>query len=397
MRAPTGRWTIQDDLAFRLCPDDLANGHAQIRDALTEGEAWLDHRMRWLHSARWTAAASFVASGAALLASQFGLWPAAWTSGPLAAFSALVWGLCEAAPVWVQSSIFDWGARFPLNARRLAPLREYLAAAAASSAPLHDLEGNVVAPEFLLNPWAVLLFSEREEIRRLPTVGAQGLRRVRYGKLLLAEMPTALALPGATPPDTNRKASPVTIVIDRSVTNIDQRRQRLTLEQRNTNVQTTNHFEFVTRISAQATDMARSPINGEIDASDGVLSVVRWPCVFEENDFQIRLKIFSGKVLRGMAKVQPHQIEKYVIAVVSARRIWMANPHEDITDLAEAIGKLVKANSDGWTGLRKSDSTAWIKALIGGTGNYAFVKEVFNAISYDPAGHDDAQYRLILQ
>ena len=143
--------------------------------------------------------------------------------------------------------------------------------------------------------------------------------------------------------------------------------------------------------------MAGSPINGEIDASDGVLSVVRWPCVFEENDFQIRLKIFSGKVLRGMAKVQPHQIEKYVIAVVSARRIWMANPHEDITDLAEAIGKLVKANSDGWAGLRKSDSTAWIKALIGGTGNYAFVKEVFNAISYDPAGHDDAQYRLILQ
>ena len=388
---------MQDDLAFQLCPDDLANGHAQIRDALAGGEAWLDHRMRLLRSARWTATASFVASGAALVASQFGQWPVEWTSGPLAGFSALVWGFCGAAPVWVQNSIFAWGSRFPLNARPLAPLREYLAAAAASSTPLHDLEGNVVAPEFLRNPWAVLLFSEREEIRRLPTVGAQRLRRVRYGQLLLAEMPTALALQGATPPDTNRQASPVTIVIDRSVTNIDQRRQRLTLEQRNTNVQTTNHFEFVTRISAQAADMARSPINGEIDASNGVHSVVRWPCVFEDDDFQIRLKIFSGKDLRGLAKVQPHQIEKYVIVIVSARRIWMTNPHEDITDLAETIGKLVKANSDGWTGLRKSDSTAWIKALIGGTGNYAFVKEVFNAISYDPAGHDDAQYRLILQ
>lgn len=144
----------------------------------------------------------------------------------------------------MQNSIFEWGSRFPLNDTRLAPLRDYLAAAAASSIPLDDLEGNVVASESLLSPWAVLLFSEREEIRRLPTVGAQGFHRVRYRKLLLAEMLTALAVPGATPPKTNRKASPVTIVIDRSVTNIDQRRQRLTLEQRNTNVQTTNNREL---------------------------------------------------------------------------------------------------------------------------------------------------------
>ena len=281
-----------------------------------------------------------------------------------------------------------------MNDERLAPLKAYLAAAAMKPDPLHDHDGNVVAVEFLRNPWAVLLFSEREEIRRLPTTGSNGLRRVRYAKWLVADRPTAMALPESI----DSAAPPVTIVVDRSIMNIDQRTQHLTIEQHNTTHQTTNHFEFVTRISAQVDAMAGRPSDEMQDEPvDGSVED-RWPCKFDEADFSIRLKIFGASALcKARPTVKPHQIMKYVIAVLAARRIWLANPHEDIVVVAGKIGKLIKSNTDGWAGLQHSHSTDWIKPVIGGTGNYAFVKEVFNAISYDPAEHDDAQYRLLLQ
>lgn len=393
MVTPDGKWIIFDDLAHQLCPNDIRQGRAQIREALAVCERWIDNRTKWLTRIRWASIASLTASSAAIMASQIELWPSAWASGAVGAISVLAWGLCEAVPVWVQS-INDWNSRFPLNDRLLAPLKAYLAEAAADPVPLHDHDGNTVAAEFLRNPWAVLLFSEREEIRRLPTTGSKGLRRVRYAKWLIAEHPTVIPLPQTT----DSAAHPVTILVDQSVTNIDQRTQHLTLEQRNTNIQTSNHFEFVSRISAQADATVRKSREVSLDEPDAAPIEARWPCSFEEADFHVRLKIFEANALcRAKPSVKPFQIKKYVIAVLAARRIWTAEPGKDIAEAAKDIGMLIKSNTDGWAGLQQSDSTDWIKQVIGGTGNYAFAKEAFIAISYDPAEHDDAQYRLLLQ
>lgn len=394
MVTPTGTWTILDDLAFQLSTGDISQGRTQIRDALAVCENWIDLRTKWLDRAWWASMASFAASTSTLAASEFGLWPSAWASASLATGSVLVWGVCEAAPLLVQTSIMDWSSRFPLNDKRLAPLRKYLAAAAASPVPLHDHHGNAVSPGFPQNIWTVLIFSEREEIRRLPTVGSKGLRRVRYGRWLMADRPATMDLPQTT----RGKQSPVTILVDRSTTNIDQRTQQLTVAPQFTTVHTTNHFEFVTRISAQADAMMRRPSEGDLEDSDAPPFEDRWPCIFDEADFHFRLKIFEAKALcAAKPTVKPYQIKKYVIAVLAARRIWLAEPSKDIAIAATEIGKLIKSNTDGWAGLQHSESTDWIKQVIGGTGNYAFAKEAFNAISYDPSEHDDAQYRLLLQ
>lgn len=392
MLAPDRRWSIFEDLANQHCPHDIRRGRAQIREDLAFCEDWIERWITRLNRIRWSAIAVFATSVAAMVASAFGLWP----SGPwftVTAGSVLVWGLCVAAPAWLQTPFLGWSKRFPLNDERLGVLKAYLSAAAASTEPLHDHDGNAVASDFLMNPWAVLLFSEREEIRQLPTFGLKGLQRVRYAKWLSTDRPFANELPQVT----GSAAPSVTILFDRSVTNIDQRNQHLTVEQRSTTIQTNNHFHFITQISAQADAMARrAPEEGRTEHGAGPTKV-RWPCAFEDADFLIRLKIFEAKALCSAKEtVEPNQIKKYVIAVLAARRIWLADPTEDIALVATAIGKLVKSNTDGWAGLQKSNSIDWIKSVISGTGNYAFVKEVFRAISYDPAEYDDAQYRLLL-
>jgi len=393
MLASDRRWSIFEDLANQHCPDDIRRGRAQIRDDLAVCEAWIERWITRLNRIRWSAIAVFATSVAAMVANEFGLWP----SGPwltIVAGSVLVWGICVAAPVWLQTPFLGWSKRFPLNDERLDALKAYLSAAAASTEPLHDHDGNAVASDFLMNPWAVLLFSEREEIRQLPSFGLKGLRRVRYAKWLSADRPFTNELPQVT----GNAAPSVTILFDRSVTNIDQRTQHLTLAQRNTTIQTNNHVQFISQISAQADAMARrAPEDGRTEHDAGPAKV-RWPCTFEDADFHIRLQIFETKALCGAKEsVEPNQIKKYVIAVLAARRRWLADPTADIALVASEIGRLVKSNTDGWAGLQKSNSTDWIKSVISGTGNYAFVKEAFKAISYDPAEYDNAQYRLLLQ
>ncbi|GGI87049.1 hypothetical protein GCM10007973_24360 [Polymorphobacter multimanifer] len=392
MLAPDRRWSIFEDLANQHCPDDIRRGRAQIRDELAVCEAWIERWTTRLNRIRRIAIAVVATSIAVMVANAFGLWP----SGPwltVAAGSVLVWGICVAAPVWLQMPFLGWSKRFPLSDERLDALKAYLSAAAASTEPLHAHDGNAVASDFLMNPWAVLLFSEREEIRQLPTFGSKGLRRVRYAKWLTTDRPFANELPQVM----GTAAPPVTILLDRSVTNIDRRTQHLTVEQRSTTIQTNNHFQFITQISAQADAMARrAPEDGRTE-HDASPAKVRWPCTFEDADFLIRLQIFETTALcEAKQRVEPHQIKKYVIAVLTARRLWLANPTKDIASVAEEIGELVKSNTDGWAGLRKSDSIDWIKPVISGTGNYAFVKEVFSAISYDTAEYDNAQYRLLL-
>lgn len=391
--APESSWTILDDLAFQLCPEDIPRGREQIRDALADCERWIDRRIEWLKRICWTAIATFMSSLAAMSASAFDLWPSDWTSDILIGGSALVWGLCVAMPVWVQKATIDWSSRAPLNDGRLAPLKAYLEQAAKNRQPLHDKDGNPVKPNFLLNPWAVLLFSEREEIRRLPTTGSKGGRRVRHAQWLRVEKPPVSALPQIEKDD----PAPLTIIVDRSVTKIDRRTQNLTIAQHNTTYQTSNHFEFVTRIAAQADAVAGGVAINEREDAESVPTEDRWPCVFDDRDFDIRLEIFEATALcKARPSVKPYQIRKYVTAVLSARRIWLVNPHKDIADVAQELGSLIASNTDGWAGLGKSHSIDWIKSVIGGTGNYAFVRQVFTEISYDPAEHDDPQYRLLL-
>jgi hypothetical protein len=387
--------TIRDDLALKLYPSDISAGRIQIREAIAGCERWFDNRTNWLNLIRWGAIASFTLSSADIMANQF-RWPLIWPLAASAAFSMCVCSLCIAAPVLVQNSFIDWNSRFPLNDRLLAPLKAYLSEAAANPIPLHDHEGNPVTPEFLKNPWAVLLFSEREEIRRMPTYGEQGILRVRYSKWLTVERSSKLAVAQSVVSDTPQ---PVTILIDLSVTNIDRRTQQLTVDQRTKNVYITNHFAFFTHVISQVDKVVVSNRpDGEPTKSEATGLEQRWPCEFDEIDFFIRLKLLGeSELCKARSSIRPYQIKKYVIAVLAARRIWDVDRKTKIADLAKTIGKLVKSNTDGWAGLNQSDSTDWIKAVIGGTGNYAFVKETFNSISYDPSKHDGAQYHLLLQ
>lgn len=126
--------------------------------------------------------------------------------------------------------------------------------------------------------------------------------------------------------------------------------------------------------------------------------VERWPCAFDDTDFGIRLRIFEDSALcQARPSVKSHQIKKYVIAILLARRLWLNDPRMEIVDVATAIGGKVASNTDGYAGLNSSNSIQWIKSVIGGTGEYANVKTAFTDISYDPAEHGDEQYCLLLQ
>lgn len=357
---------ILDDLADQLCPDDLLQGRAQIRAALADCERWIDRRLDWLSKASWMTGT----------ASIFSLCVAAvvgFNDGPVLASTAFFAGafiLLRRAPLLVQARILDWSSRTPLNNPRLHPLRDYLHRASDALEPLHDQDGNAVAAAFLRNPWAVLLFSEREDIRRLPTLGSRGLVRLRYPKWLTASRPSLevsreTPIPNPAPP-------PAPTYLDRSHTDIDPREQ-------------------VAPIAALSFGDANEAIGG-------TPPVERWPCAFDDTDFDIRLRIFEASALcKARPTVKSHQIRKYVIAILLARRIWLADPLKEIVDVATDIGKKVASNTDGYAGLNSSNSIQWIKSVIGGTGEYANVKTAFTDISYDPAERGDAQYRLLLQ
>lgn len=385
-------WTIRDVLADKLCPDDLLQGRAQIRAALADCEHWIDQRLRRLRWIRLAAIGSLASSTAAMVASAFSLWPPEWTSGNWIVGSLLVWGLTEYLPVLVQRTNFGLSKHSPLNDERLAPLRAYLEQAADVPGQICDTEGDTVSREFLLNPWAVLLFSEREEIRQLVTVGSKDLLRTRYPDWLMTSAPQAKGLEEG-PEDLSM---PMTIIVDRSVTNIDQRTQNLTVTQNKTTHQTSNHFEFVTRLEAQAASTANAPSVDARDESRANLVDERWPCAFSEADFEIRLRIFKNtEFVKVKPAIKPHLVKKYVIAIEQARSIWMLTPSADISAVAEKVGTLVAKGTNGYSGLTNKQSVDWIRALIAGTGQYKHLKEVFAEISYDPAEYGDEQYRLL--
>lgn len=357
---------ILDDLADQLSPDDLLQGRAHIRAALADCERWIDRRITWLSKASWMTGT----------ASLFSLCVAAvvgFKDGPVLASTAFFAGtfiLLRRAPLLVQARILDWSSRTPLNDPRLHPLRDYLHRASDALEPLHDQDGNAVEPEFLLNPWAVLLFSEREDIRRLPTQGSRDLVRVRYPKWLTASRPSPEASREAPVPNPAVTQAPGKL--DLSHTDIDQREQ--------------------------VAPVAAFSFGNASEASGGTPPLERWPCAFDDTDFDIRLRIFEGSALcKARPTVKSHQIKKYVIAIQEARRLWLADPLKEIVDVATDIGKKVASNTDGYAGLNSSNSIQWIKSVVGGTGEYADVKTAFTDISYDPAEHGDGQYCLPLQ
>jgi hypothetical protein len=327
-----------------------------------------------------------------MAASAFSLWPPEWTSGNWIGGSLLVWGLTEYLPVLVQRTNFHRSKQSPLNDERLAPLRSYLEQAANAPGRICDQDGNPVSREFLLNPWAVLFFSERKEMRQLATVGSKGVMRARHPDWLVTSCPQTKVMQEGP----ENRSLPVTIIVDRSVTNIDQRTQNLTITQHNTTHQTSNHVEFVTRLAAQAATTAGDPSGDARDEPGGKLVDVRWPCAFDEADFEIRLRIFKRtEFSKVKPAIKPHLVKKYVIAIEQARTIWMLTPSKDIRTVAERVGEMVAKGSNGYSGLTNKQSVDWIRALIAGTGTYKHLKEVFTEISYDPAEYGDEQYRLL--
>ena len=357
-------WTIFDDLADQLCPDDLLQGRAQIRAALADCERWIDRRIKWLSKASWMTGAASVSSLGLAAITDLSDGPALATT----AFFAGAFILLRRAPLLVQASILDWSSHAPLNDPKLRPLRDYLDRASGMLEPLHDQDGNAVEKEFLQNPWAVLLFSEREEIRQLPTRGSKGRIRVRYPKWLTVSRSSSQVLSEA--PAYSTPPAPT-----------DPKHGKAEIDQ-----------------PEEVTPVAASPLGNAREAIGSSPRVERWPCAFDDTDFYIRLRIFEDTALcQARPTVKSHQIKKYVIAILLARRLWLNDPHMEIVDVATAIGEKVASNTDGYAGLHASNSIQWIKSVIGGTGEYANVKTAFTDISYDPAEHGDEQYRLLLQ
>jgi hypothetical protein len=355
-------WTIFDDLADQRCPDDLLQGRAQIRAALADCEHWIDRRIKWLSKASWMTGAASVSSLGIAAITDLSDGPALATT----AFFAGAFILLRRAPLLVQTRFLDWSSRPPLNDPKLRPLRDYLDRASGMLEPLHDQDGNAVEKEFLQNPWAVLLFSEREEIRQLPTRGSKGRIRVRYPKWLtvsrsspqvLSEAPAHGTPPAPTDPDHGNA-------------DIDQREK--------------------------VSPVAASPLANASEPTGSSSSKERWPCAFDDTDFEIRLRIFKDtEFVKVKPAIKPHLVKKYVIAIEQARTIWMLTPSAHISAVAEEVGTLVAKGTNGYSGLTNKQSVDWIRPLIAGTGKYKHLKEVFAEISYDPAEYGDGQYRLL--
>jgi hypothetical protein len=378
------KWGLIDDCAHWLQPGNIETGRIEMKSRIEAFQGYCENRYASWQKAKvatlclYLASLSYVAYRAAshgVAQSEFGI---SWASFAFAA-TALTWNF----PSILQQLPTSWNHLRVFDNESLQPLRDYLRHLANSDRRISTSTGEVVNREIFNTDWALLYLTSATELNSLPRLVSSGIWMKHYhGEFLVEKPPALIAI--SEPKDTEQ----VHIHFNQQLISIK-------LSQLMDVTEVHNHFEFVTRVREQA--MSKAPPNTETLEPEvtSPKGGKRWPCRFENDDYEIRLLIFRTKVLPKLDKVKPHHYQKYVAAIDGARKHWLEDPTIGVQDLAEKLGPLVAKSSNTFAGLNESQSVSWIRSLIGGYGKYGFVREAFEAIQYDPEQYQDVQYRLL--
>jgi hypothetical protein len=378
------KWGLIDDCANWLRPGDIEAGRTELKSRITALQDYFDlqyTRWQWVKVATFAlsvASAGYAALNIAIEGFAESSFEIAWAATGFAA-AAVTWNL----PSIMQQLPRSWGYLSALDDEALQPLRNYLRQLADSDRRIVTEKGATIDHAILKSYCALLYLTEIDELYELPMLVSKGIRVKNYTDRLLVERPP---LP------------PVCVRDDRLQQlhfHIDNRSIAITVNQQVDTTEVHNHFEFVTRLREDVASVPpRNAQSPEFGATNHDVQR-RWPCRFESDDYEIRLLIFRTEVLAKLKQVKSHQFQKYVAAIDGARKHWQEDPTLNIDELANKLGPIVAKSSNGHSGLNKSASVAWIRSLIGGHGKYAFVKESFEAIQYDPEQYQAVQYRML--
>jgi hypothetical protein len=378
------KWPLTDDCANWLKPGNIEAGRIDLESRIATLKEHFEVRYAWWQKAKvatfclsLTSAcyAAYSVTSHELQGNNFAI---GWASAGFAA-AAVTWNL----PSLLQQLPKAWSRPRVFADEALQPLREYLHQLAKSGRSIVTAKGEAVDRAILESDWALLYLTNAPDLKGLPRSIGSGIWIKRYADELLVERPSLPAV-------VNRDEKPQQVHV-----HIDNRSIAITINQWVDVTDVHNHFEFVTRLRENVA--AHPTRNAETPKSEAAINDAqkRWPCRFETDDYEIRLLIFRTEVLIRLKQVKSHQFQKYVAAIDGARKYWMNDPTLKIDDLADKLGPIVAKSSNGYAGLNKSASVAWIRSLIGGHGKYAFVKESFEAIQYDAEQYEAVQYRML--
>jgi hypothetical protein len=283
------------------------------------------------------------------------------------------------APDIAQMLPVDWSKIGAFNDPLLENPKGYLRDQATLKGDLLTQDGKFADRNILLSPWALLYLTNNCDLYALPRlIGPRGSVQ-RY--------PAGLALRRPVEPNVtsvHASATQLNVYVD----------QRSTITTHVSLTEVLNHYHFVTQIRKDVARYAKPPksVKKETDQRKGKS---RWPCAFGNDEYEGRLLIFKRDILPKHDKVESHQIDKYVAVIDGARAHWTNHPRTSIENLAAKLGSIIAKRTNGSVGLGESDSPAWIRSLIGGTGQYAFVRELFESDKCAPQQSEPVQYRLI--
>jgi hypothetical protein len=378
------KWELIDDCANWLQSGNIEAGRIELKSRASVLQQYFETQYaRWQQAKVATFAFSAASLGYAaysvtargLAASSFEI---AWAAAGFAA-TAVAWNL----PSILQQLPKSWGHPNVFGDAALEPLKTYLSQLADSDRRIVSVKGEAIDRAILKSDWALLYLTDADEFQALPRLVGKGIWIKHYSSRLLVEKPPLLrAL------DRREKVQQVHF-------HLDNRSIAITINQQLDVTEVHNHFEFVTRLRENAAPIPSRNVQMPASKPTPPNFLKRWPCTFDDDDYEIRLLIFRTETLPKLTQVKSHQFQKYVVAIDGARKYWLEDQNLTIDKLAEKLGSLVAKSSDKYAGLNQSASVAWIRSLISGQGKYAFVKESFEAIQYDPEQYQAVQYRML--
>ncbi len=380
------RWTLAEDCAHWLSTEDIEAGRRELRERIERLQKWfLKKRLAWRRTVLGLTVFFVCSVGwSGLLCYIVGV------RQSVVALGITIFALCSLPvaknfPRFVQQLPIKWSRRAPFNDEKLEKLREYLDTLADSERIVTTIGHREIERDILRKDWALLYLTTTAKLHALPILTGVDITLESYAEGLFVERPLLPPAISETP-----KITSVNVYVD-------QRTSNMTVVQNVEINLVRTYYHFITRLrktfdEAQASVEVPTP-----DQKLGRKRPVRWPCEFEDADYEIRLFKFKETPIPGLARIEPDEIEKYAIVIDGARRHWQKNSGTSIEKLAVMLGDIVEKATGCHAGLNKTHSVAWIRSVIGGTGEYAFVRTSFSAIQIDPSEFKYIQYQLLLE
>jgi hypothetical protein len=380
------KWDIIDDYAFKRSPDDIEAGREERRQSFAKFEqASASLSILWQDAKYWSGLAgiaAFIVSIVWLVSVRLFGSDANYAGDIVIRIDCVAFAIIALvfyAPDIAQMLPVDWNKIGPFNDPLLENPKGYLRDQATLKGDLFTQDGKFADRNILLRPWALLFLTNNCDLYALPRMNGPRGTVLRYAAGLALRRPV---VPTVT--NVHANATQLNLYVD----------QRTTVTTYVSLTEVLNHYHFVTQIRKDVARYAKPP-KSEKKETDPRKGKSRWPCAFDVDEYEGRLLIFKRDILPKHDKVESHQIDKYVAAIDGARAHWAKHARTPIAKLAAKLGPIIAKRTNGSVGLGESDSPAWIRSLIGGTGQYAFVRELFESDKCAPQQSDPVQYRLI--